>query len=95
MLTVAAGYSQKKYAGYFFADRSNPVQAVVKANSDTLEITGLKIKFIKIEGKVYEIVRSVEIKEAPQGFSILNGWGTVLPYVVDTAFSSRIKKAFK
>jgi len=40
------------------------LSAYLKAGSDTLELFGNAIKFIKIDGKVFEIVRSVEIKEA-------------------------------
>ena len=40
------------------------LSAYLKAGSDTLEIFGNAIKFIKVDGKVFKIVRSVEIKEA-------------------------------
>ena len=40
------------------------LSAYLKAGSDTLELFGNAIKFIKIDGKVFKIVRNVEIKEA-------------------------------
>lgn len=47
--------------------------AFYRSGSDTLEIISKKIKYIKIDGEVYEIKRKVEIKKSEPKNSWLNG----------------------
>ena len=49
------------------------IQARIKANSDTLEILGNAIKFIKIDGKTYEIKRNTELKEVKPNWTVSFG----------------------
>ena len=61
----------------------------VSANNDTLEIQSKGIRFIKIDGKTYEIKRTTELKEVDAGYypSWLRG-GTVTPYIHTDTLSS-------
>ena len=54
-------------------------------NSDTLEITSPKVKFIKIDGKVFEIKRDVKLEEVQQGWK---------PYkqIYDTMYTPFIRR---
>lgn len=47
-----------------------PVAAFSQSKKDTLEIPS-HIRFIKIDGKIFEVVRVVELKEVPK---INPGW---------------------
>ena len=77
----------------------------VDKTGDTLEITSPKIKFIKVDGKVYEIVRTTELKEAVKkqvsiisdtmhisygmGYHYFNGQGVPNLYIDSTKMNKR------
>lgn len=95
------GYSQYAFSDlvvkpsttYSFNRVTGELQAVLKDKSDTLEIVGNKIKFIKIDGKIYEIKRTTELKEVVDNYGYF-GKLSLTPYIhTDTVtwISSKIK----
>ena len=98
------GYSQyafgdlvvKPSTTYSFNRVTGELQAVLKDKSDTLEIVGNKIKFIKIDGKIYEIKRTTELKEVEvyQTPIWLRG-GTVTQYNIHTDTATWINSKIK
>lgn len=59
--------------GDYWTFKQSSTQARIKANSDTLEIIGNSIKFIKIDGKTYEIKRNTELKEVKPNWAVSFG----------------------
>lgn len=60
----------------------------VSAKNDTLEIKSKDIKYIKVDGKIYEIIRNTELKEVTNSFFFGRGWGSVTPYIHTDTLSS-------
>lgn len=56
----------------------------VSGNKDTLEIQSKDIKYIKVDGKVYEIKRNTELKEVDTNIGYFNGLRNVTPYIITT-----------
>jgi hypothetical protein len=80
-----------------FFDLGDKTNEVLRLNSlgDTLEIKSPIVKFIKIDGKVYEIKRTTELKEVDNIIHHFNGWGKATPYIhTDTVtwITPKIKK---
>lgn len=67
--------------------------ARLKSNSDTLEITSPKVKFIKIDGKVFEIKRDIILEEVKPYSAI--PFGTNFTWGIDSVIiksATSIKK---
>jgi hypothetical protein len=86
-----AGYSQFTTKNllvkgtYNFTLNTKEVQMRITPDCDTLEIVGKKLKYIKIDGKVYEIKRSTELKEVVDNY----GFKGILPSTIwytDTSY---------
>lgn len=57
----------------------------VSANNDTLEIQSKDIKFIKVDGKIYEIKRTTELKEIVDNYG-LKGFFPAINWRIDTSY---------
>lgn len=79
-----------------FYDHKN-TREILRLNSkgDTLEIKSQSIKYIKIDGKVYEIKRYTELKEVSDNYGIFlspRTWVNFMPTInVDTSYYKPIK----
>ena len=69
----------------------------LSGNWDTVTITTPKVKFIKVDGKIYEIKRTTELKEVDTGYyPIWLRGGTVTPYIhTDTLNSFYVNPKMK
>jgi len=67
LLACATCFSQTFRAKYPLGERQ-----YFPVNKDTIELTG-NIRYIKVDGKVYEIKRSTAIEEAKPGWPIFPG----------------------
>jgi hypothetical protein len=77
LLSSAYGqtYEPMKKSNFFATNGNWEELSRIKNGSDTLEILSPKIKYIKIDGKVYQIVRKVEIVESlPEIYFDKNGY---------------------
>lgn len=95
---IAGSYSHFKDNGDKITYSSDSkIEMRLNSTGDTIEIyPASKIKAIKIDGKVYEIIRSTELKEITP-FSVISTSGAVLPnyfpqyYLIDTVNKFKIK----
>jgi len=75
-----------------FFDLGDKTNEVLRLNSlgDTLEIKSPIVKFIKIDGKVYEIKRNTELKEVVDNYGFKSKLPTTIWYT-DTSYYFPIK----
>lgn len=64
----------------------------VSGNWDTVTITTPRIKFIKVDGKIYEIKRTTELKEIVDNYGFKGSFPNTTWYIDTSYYTPKIKQ---